>query len=121
ARRQGKRAAEGLSLLRRCTVCAVFGQDHARDQESKSTMRFNPIASCVRRLFMRGSSYGQPRLLWQPVSSAPLDRDLEVQVADGFGTYRLKFLCRLTGAGWVNAQTNTALAVQPVNWRMPNR
>jgi len=44
-----------------------------------------------------------------------------VQVADGFGVYRLKFLCRLTEAGWVNAQTSKALVVEPVNWRIPSR
>ncbi len=70
---------------------------------------------------MPGWAYGQPRLQWQPVSSAPLHRDLEVQVADGFGVYRLKFLCRLTEAGWVNAQTSKALVVEPVNWRIPSR
>jgi hypothetical protein len=42
---------------------------------------------------------------------------LEVQVADGFGCYALKFPCRLTKSGWVNAETNTALAVEPIAWR----
>jgi hypothetical protein len=55
--------------------------------------------------------------LWNPISSAPLDHALEVQVADGFGCYALKFPCRLTKSGWVNAETNTALAVEPIAWR----
>jgi len=55
--------------------------------------------------------------LWNPISSAPLDHALEVQVADGFGCYALKFPCRLTKSGWVNAETNRALAVIPTAWR----
>jgi hypothetical protein len=68
---------------------------------------------------MPGWSHGRPGPLWQPASTAPLDTALEVQVADGFGVYKLKFPCRLTEGGWVNAETNKALAVQPVNWRIP--
>lgn len=57
------------------------------------------------------------RGVWNPVSSAPADKKLEVQVGDGFGTYALKFPCRLTSAGWVNADTEKALVVQPIGWR----
>ncbi len=54
---------------------------------------------------------------WQPVSTAPMDCDLEVQIADGFGPYPLKFPCRLTPTGWINAQTAAMLQVEPIAWR----
>jgi len=64
---------------------------------------------------MQGS---QLKPLWQPISTAPLGVALEVQVANGFGPYALKFPCRLTESGWVNAETDTALKIEPIAWRI---
>jgi hypothetical protein len=60
----------------------------------------------------------QAKPVWRPISSAPFDHILEVQVADGFGAYALKFPCRLTEDGWVNAETKAALTVKPIAWRI---
>jgi hypothetical protein len=55
---------------------------------------------------------------WNPISSAPPEKNLELQVGDGFGVYALKFPCRLTAAGCINAQTQKELTLQPVGWRI---
>jgi hypothetical protein len=55
---------------------------------------------------------------WQPISTAPSQHDLELQVSDGFGTYALRFPCRLTPGGWINSDTAKALTIEPVGWRM---
>jgi hypothetical protein len=59
-----------------------------------------------------------PVIEWQPVSSAPFDRDLEVRLSDGLGRYSLLYPCRLVAdKGWVNALSGTALAAGPIEWR----
>jgi hypothetical protein len=60
---------------------------------------------------------------WRPISTAPDDKEVEVQVNDRFGFYCLTFPVRRTGSGWVNAKTNSTLEVQPTHWRdrKPNR
>jgi hypothetical protein len=55
--------------------------------------------------------------MWQPIDSAPADREVELQVADQFGSYTLMFPCRLTESGWVNANSQGQLAMQPTHWR----
>lgn len=55
---------------------------------------------------------------WQPVSTAPFDRALEVRLGDGLGPYPLLYPCRLVAnKGWVNALSGAALTVEPVEWR----
>jgi hypothetical protein len=54
---------------------------------------------------------------WKPIESAPLDREVELQVADQFGSYALTFPCRLTDGGWVNANSRGSLEVTPTHWR----
>jgi hypothetical protein len=54
---------------------------------------------------------------WQPVSSAPFDRDLELAVIDYGGAHRLVFPCRRILDGWVKAETHTRIDVLPTHWR----
>jgi hypothetical protein len=54
---------------------------------------------------------------WQPISTAPCDKDVEVQASDGFGSYSLTFPVRLTDDGWINAKSRSLLAVEPTHWR----
>jgi hypothetical protein len=83
----------------------------------------------VHRCAFRASSYENPELPgitmllrgsftnpWQPVSTAPRNRDVEVQVVDQFGFYALPFPCRLTDTGWVT-HTYNHLTLQPTHWR----
>ena len=47
---------------------------------------------------------------WQPISTAPLEQNLEVRLEDFFGRYVLLFPCRLIpGQGWINGWHETPL------------
>jgi hypothetical protein len=56
-------------------------------------------------------------LEWQPIATAPFDRDLQLAVIDGTGTYPLVFPCRRAVYGWINKRTGAATDVHPTNWR----
>jgi hypothetical protein len=57
---------------------------------------------------------------WNPIGSAPLDRDVTLEVTDGRGApYRLPNPCRRTARGWVSSSKGTPLAVTPVRWEPP--
>jgi len=60
---------------------------------------------------------------WQPASSAPFDRDLELAVIDRTGTHALVFRCRRAQAGWINARTGRRVDIDPTHWRewLPDR
>jgi len=55
--------------------------------------------------------------VWQPISNAPFDRDLELAVLDRDGPHALVFACRRILAGWVNAETKRRTDVRPTHWR----
>ena len=55
--------------------------------------------------------------MWQPVSSAPFDSELELAVIDAGGPHALVFPCRRILGGWVNADTRQRLDVRPTHWR----
>jgi hypothetical protein len=55
---------------------------------------------------------------WHPIGSAPLDKDVMLEVTDGRGEpYRLRSPCRLTASGWVSSSKGTPLVVTPVKWK----
>jgi hypothetical protein len=41
---------------------------------------------------------------WQPIASAPFDRDLELAVIDDDGRHALTFACRRSTDGWIGVQ-----------------
>jgi hypothetical protein len=49
--------------------------------------------------------------------SAPFDEDIALQVTDGRGEPTLRWPCRRTATGWINASKGTPLVVTPVRWR----
>jgi len=52
---------------------------------------------------------------WNPIETAPLDKDVTLEVTDGRGApYRLPNPCRRTASGWVSSSKGTPLAVTPV-------
>jgi len=55
--------------------------------------------------------------MWQPISTAPFDRDLELAVIASDGTHVLVFPCRRVLSGWVNASTRERIEVRPTHWR----
>jgi hypothetical protein len=55
--------------------------------------------------------------MWQPIASAPFDRDLELAVIANDGPHTLVFPCRRVLAGWVNSGTRERIDVHPTHWR----
>ena len=43
---------------------------------------------------------------WKPIDTAPFNRNLQLAVLDSTGTHIVAFPCRLTGNGWIDAETN---------------
>jgi hypothetical protein len=56
-------------------------------------------------------------VMWQPISSAPFDHDLELAVIDQDGPHALVFACRRILAGWISAETKQRIDVRPTHWR----
>jgi hypothetical protein len=54
---------------------------------------------------------------WEPIATAPFDRELEVAVLDHDGAHTLAFACRRFAGGWINAQTKQQIDVRPTHWR----
>ena len=52
---------------------------------------------------------------WQPISTAPFGRDLEVAVIDYDGAHALVFPCRRVLDGW--AKGDRRIDVKPTHWR----
>jgi hypothetical protein len=59
--------------------------------------------------------------MWQPISSAPFDRDLELAVNDIDGPHALVFPCRNILVGWVNGKRGSALMCSQPTARMDDR
>lgn len=57
-------------------------------------------------------------LEWQPITTAPFDRDLQLSVIEKGEVYALVFPCRRTPAGWVHAKTAKPILVDPTHWRL---
>ncbi len=58
------------------------------------------------------------RLMWQPISTAPYDRHLELAVIDHAGQHVMVFACRRTGTdAWIDVLTARRIDVQPTHWR----
>jgi hypothetical protein len=57
------------------------------------------------------------KMEWQPISTAPFDRDLELAVRDGGELHVLVFPCRRILGGWIKAATKERICVGPTHWR----
>jgi hypothetical protein len=55
--------------------------------------------------------------MWQQVSTAPFDRDLELAVIDDDGPHALVFPCRRILNGWMKVETKERMDVRPTHWR----
>jgi len=56
-------------------------------------------------------------VVWQSISSAPFDRDLELAVIDKDGAHNVTFPCRRVADGWINARDRQRIDVRPTHWR----
>jgi hypothetical protein len=55
--------------------------------------------------------------VWEPISVAPYNSDLELAVVERGHVHPLVFACRRTPDGWVKVSTHERLAVSPTHWR----
>ena len=56
--------------------------------------------------------------MWQPVSTAPFDRDVELAVVDKDEPHALVFPCRRIPGGWLNAELKKWYSTcAPTHWR----
>jgi hypothetical protein len=55
--------------------------------------------------------------MWQPISTAPYERDLELAVIDKDEPNALVFPCRRVPGGWINAGLRKWIDVRPTHWR----
>jgi hypothetical protein len=55
--------------------------------------------------------------MWQPITTAPFDRDLELAVIDRNGPHVLVFPCRRILGGWMKAESGERIDVRPTHWR----
>ena len=55
--------------------------------------------------------------VWEEISTAPYDRDLELAVIERDHLHPLVFACRRTPGGWVKVTTHERVAIHPTHWR----
>jgi hypothetical protein len=55
--------------------------------------------------------------MWQPVTTAPFGRELELAVLDREGPHALAFACQRILGGWMNSETKGRIDVRPTHWR----
>jgi len=55
--------------------------------------------------------------MWQPITTAPFNCDLELAVQDREEMHTLVFPCQRTLTGWVASKTRQRLEVSPTPWR----
>ena len=55
--------------------------------------------------------------MWEDISKAPIDRDLELAVIDRDGPHALMFPCRRIAGGWIKTETKVRIDVHPSHWR----
>ena len=56
--------------------------------------------------------------VWDEISTAPYDRDLELAVIEGERVHPLVFACRRVPDGWIKVTTRERIAVSPTHWRL---
>jgi len=59
--------------------------------------------------------------VWERISTAPYDRDLELAVIEGGRVHALVFACRRTVSGWVKVPTRERISISPTHWRLWRR
>jgi len=56
-------------------------------------------------------------LVWEKISTAPYDRDLELAVIEEDYVHPLVFACRRTPSGWLKVPSMEHVDISPTHWR----
>src|SRR5215468_424595 len=83
-------------------------------------------ANAIVRVRIRGDKVEDSDALpissdWQPISSAPFNRDLELAVINDDGVRALVYPSRRIVGGWIKSESKVRINVQPTHWRDPKR
>jgi hypothetical protein len=111
--------------LRHLSAELRFGDDSENTNEADTTALLpnNSFVTTTINEESRSSAFAGIDLAgndkeWKPISTAPMEENLEVRLEDPFGRYVLLFPCKLiSGEGWINSWLETPLAANPVDWR----
>ena len=99
----------GVPLGDQCPKCHRFmGFTGVESTQEKQTYTLE-CASC--------GATRRRAVTWQPVTTAPVDCDVEVAVVDRNGPVSLVFACRRSANRWIMAGTNQPIDVRPTHWR----
>jgi hypothetical protein len=55
--------------------------------------------------------------VWETISTAPYDRDLELAVIEKGHVHPLVFACRRMPTGWIKVASRERVFVSPTHWR----
>jgi hypothetical protein len=55
--------------------------------------------------------------VWETITTAPYDCDLEIAVIEADHVHPLVFACRRVANGWVKGATRERIVVSPTHWR----
>lgn len=55
--------------------------------------------------------------VWEKISTAPYNLDLELAVIEQDRVYPLVFACRRTASGWIKVPSMDRVVVSPTHWR----
>jgi hypothetical protein len=61
--------------------------------------------------------FKQIESMWNPITSAPSGRSLELAVIDNDGVHALVFPCEKGAMGWKNVVTGAPVDIHPTHWR----
>ncbi|WP_348642227.1 hypothetical protein [Mesorhizobium sp. B2-3-5] len=64
-----------------------------------------------------GARTDHMKIMWEPIQSAPFDRELELAVLDEDGEHALVFPCKKILGGWQNAASGVRVEIRPTHWR----
>ena len=105
-------------LRRTCIICSERKrcvQEVANGTAGQHFRDFCPRAFTFDVLF---GQEGQPSdQMWEDISKAPFECDLELAFIDKDGAHALIFPCRRIAYGWVKAKTKERVEVRPSHWR----
>src|SRR5262245_31437829 len=109
-------SSSGVVLGILSTHFPVPHQPNEREMDAVRSLA-SLAATAITRVRARPETIKQNSLGWQPVSSAPFDRDLELAVINFVGTHALVFPCRRVPGGWISAETKVRIDFHPTHWR----
>jgi GAF domain-containing protein len=105
-------------------VATHFPIPHQPTEREMNAVRSlaNFAADAIVRMRVRHDEFEDSAALlissdWQPISSAPFNRDLELAVINYDGIRTLVFPCRRILGGWIKSETKARTNVRPTHWR----